>query len=210
MSLKVDLTGTRTLQAQILELQKIFPEEVKAMILEVALVDIETYAKTKVNIPVDTGRLRASIHTKYVKKPEPENKRTKAKMIEAQSEIGHSIQQSQTTYNYKDNEGNEFDGTLTEKADEFTVIVGTNVKYAKKINRTGGGGPNSNRSLNSKRNLGKYGKRQGPSLPKGWGMAFFDKAVANGKMALRNEMKNLANRLKDIAKDAAKNAGKKG
>ena len=74
MSLKIDLTGTRTLQAQIEQLQKIFPEEVKAMILEVALVDVETYAKDKANIPVDTGRLRASIHTKYIKKPEPENK----------------------------------------------------------------------------------------------------------------------------------------
>jgi hypothetical protein len=209
MSLKIDLTGTRTLQAQIEQLQKIFPEEVKAMILEVALVDVETYAKDKANIPVDTGRLRASIHTKYIKKPEPENKRTKAKLIAAQSEIGHSIEKTQMTYSYKDNEGNEFDGTLTAKPDEFSVIVGTNVKYAKKINRTGGGGPNANRSLNSKRNLNKYGKRQGPTLPKGWGEAFFDKAIANGKAALRNELKNLANRLKDIAKDAARKAGKK-
>lgn len=209
MSLKVDLTGTRTLFQQIEQLKKIFPEEVKAMILEVALVDVETYAKNKVNIPVDTGRLRASIHTKYIKKPEPENKRTKAKLISAQSESGQTIKNSQLTFNYRDNEGNEFDGTLSERPDEWTVIVGTNVKYAKKINRTGGGGPNANRSLNSKRNLGKYGKRQGPSLPKGWGINFFDKAIDNGKRALRNELKNLANRLKDIAKDASKKVGRK-
>lgn len=192
MTLKIDLTGTRTLQAQIEQLQKIFPEEVKAMILEVALVDVETYAKDKANIPVDTGRLRASIHTKYIKKPEPATNRTKQKLNAAQSEIGHTLEPSQMTYTYKDEDGNEFDGTLTAKPDEFSVIVGTNVKYAKKINRQGGGGENSRRGL-----------------PKGQGQAFFDKAIENGKQALRNELKNLSRRLSEMTKEALKKSGKK-
>jgi hypothetical protein len=194
MSLKVDLTGTRTLSAQIAELKKIFPEEIKAMILEVALVDIETYAKKEADIPVDTGRLRASIHTKYIKKPEPKTSTTQKKLIQAQSEINHSIDTSQLTYNYKDDEGNSFDGTLATKVnDDFEVVVGTNVKYAKKINRLGGGGVNSARGL-----------------PKGQGQHFFDKAINNGKLALRNELGNLAKRLDRIVDKAKKDAGKKG
>lgn len=170
--MKVSVSGFRELQSQLKQLQQRFPDEVKAMIFEVALVDVETYAKDETGIPVDTGRLRASIHTKYLRKPK--------KPINTGS-ADKSVDHSQMTYIYKDDEGNTFDGTLTPQPDEYSVIVGTNVKYAKKINRQGGGGANSRRKL-----------------PKGQGQAFFDKAINNGKIALRRELKQLAKRLHKI------------
>ena len=55
--------------AQIKQLLKEFPREVSKEIYNTALVDVESFMKTKTNIPVDTGRLRASIHTKRIGKP---------------------------------------------------------------------------------------------------------------------------------------------
>jgi hypothetical protein len=83
-----------------------------------------------------------------------------------------------------------FDGTLSESVDLDSVVVGTNVEYAKKINREGGGGPNS-----------RSGK------PKGTGQGHFDKAVAFGKIGLQKEMTNLAKRLEgEISRRAAEKA----
>jgi phage gpG-like protein len=82
---------------------------VKQVILEVSRVEVET--KAKYAVPVDTGRLRSSIHT---------------------MEAG-------TGFQYSDKQGNRYDGTLGTlrvKGDE--VAVGTNVEYAKDIHRRGG------------------------------------------------------------------------
>ena len=193
MSVIVSLQGAYKLRETIKNLKNMFPEEVRAMVLEVAYVDILTKAIDKEsNIPVDTGRLRSSYHVKYMKKPNPETSRTKAKL----AKIG-KLPESQMNYNYTakndDEEGESvktFDGTLSESVDLDSVIVGTNVEYAKKINREGGGGPNS-----------RSGK------PKGTGQGHFDKAVAFGKIGLQKEMTNLAKRLEgEISRRAAEKA----
>jgi phage gpG-like protein len=89
-------------------LQKELHEKMKAEVVKTALVDVETPAKQ--DCRVDTGRLRASIHTKYTDKK---------------------------THSYKDDEGESFDGTLKEGIKDtntiFKVVVGTNVEYASRI-----------------------------------------------------------------------------
>ena len=81
-------------------------KEIKKTTIEVALTEIETPAKQKCR--VDTGRLRASINTRYANK--------------------------NANYNYRDNENKSFDGSLDEKPDNtqtrFICIVGTNTEYA--------------------------------------------------------------------------------
>lgn len=193
MSIYVDLKGAYKLKETIKELSKMFPEEVRAMVLEVAYVDILTHAINKEsNIPVDTGRLRASYHVKYLKKPNPETSRTKAKI----AKLGN-LPESKLTHTYLAKENSDenansksFDGTLNEVVDLDSIVVGTNVEYAKKINREGGGGPNSR------------GEK-----PKGTGQGHFDKAIINGKIGLQREMTNLAKRLeREIARRAAEKA----
>ena len=101
------------MDSQLKRMLKDFPAEarrkVKGAIIETALTEVETPAKQ--NCRVDTGRLRSSIHTKY----------------------------SNVNANYKsrDEQGNQYDDTIPDKPkdtnNEYTVIVGTNVEYAKKI-----------------------------------------------------------------------------
>lgn len=204
MSLKVDLSGTRSLIHQIKEIEKMFPEEVNAVVLEVALVDVETYAKREVDIPVDSGRLRASIHTKFGKKPEPEVSKSKQRMQQKAARSENGMPQSQLNYSYYvptqtdengnvTSEGGTFDGTLKTPIGLDYVIVGTNVEYAQKINRVGGGGENSR-----------------SQLPKGTGQGFFDKAVKNGEIQLRKQMSNLVSRMDRMAKRAAEKAKRGG
>jgi hypothetical protein len=93
-------------------------------------VEIETVAKR--NVPVDSGRLRASIIT---------------------------VTRNATTFNYTDREGGSYDGMLrTVRARQGEVIVGTNVEYAEKIHERGGGGPNSGRSNGGQKKPKGYGK----------------------------------------------------
>jgi hypothetical protein len=86
-------------------------DQLKAETIETALVEIETVAKTRAR--VDTGRLRASIHTKY--------RNVKA------------------NHNYKDRQGKKFRGRVIARPkntkNKFTCIVGTDVAYARKIER---------------------------------------------------------------------------
>lgn len=166
MSISFQLQNTRAIQDLINQIAKEMPDEVASTILEVAHVDIETFAKKEADIPVDTGRLRASIHTKYTRKPS----------IGAAARL--PIPQTQERYTYTA-EGEAFDGTLQTPAGKLTVIVGTNVEYAKKINREGGGGKNSR-----------------SQLPKGTGQGFMDKAALNGQQALKRELQTLAARIK--------------
>ena len=161
MSVKMNLLNDKVLRDQLKQLQKKFPQEAREILVEVALVDVESYMK-KNDIPVDTGRLRASIHTKF--------------------KNGMSKQYTPESETYSDNEGNTFDGTLSGKLTIDSVIVGTNVEYAEKINRIGGGGENSKRTVG------------GMKRSKGYGKGFFDNAVKNGEMRLLAEMKNLINR----------------
>lgn len=166
MSVSVQLIGDKELQKQIKKLLIRFPEEVRQEVLEVALVDIESYAKgdTPRNvIPVDSGRLRASIHTKF-----------KSGMVKG-ARMG-----SET---YADKNGKSHDGSLGVAVDINTVVVGTNVKYAAKINREGGGGPNSGR------------KSGGTKRTKGYGRGFWTKAVANGRVQLRKRLADLVRKI---------------
>ncbi len=121
----------KAFQDQIEELMKKFPKEVSKEIYNTALVDVESYMKKETNIPVDTGRLRASIHTKRVGKP---------------------------THTYTDREGNSFNGTLTGNVSRDQVIVGTNVEYAEIMNKYGGGGDNSRRTSGGAKRPKGYGK----------------------------------------------------
>lgn len=74
--------------------------------------NIETSAKQ--DVPVDTGRLRSSIH------------------IES-NKVNRS-------FSYSDKDGNTFSGKLSVDPRPLEVYIGTNVEYAEKINRTGGKG----------------------------------------------------------------------
>ncbi len=65
--------------------------------------NIEGDAKESSDIPVDTGRLRASIHAEY---------------------------KDSTKYRYSDNEGRSFDGSLDVKPSDLQAYVGSNVQYA--------------------------------------------------------------------------------
>lgn len=169
--ISVDLKGDSKLREQLHILSGLMEDKVKAMILEVAFVDVETFAKKEV--PVDTGRLRASIHTKFKSKGD-------AKAL--------PLPESQQTFSYT-SEGETYNGTLREPIKELEVIVGTNVEYAKKINREGGGGPNSR-----------------SQLPKGTGQGYMDKAAANGRVALRREAQALVNQVERISEEARRKA----
>ena len=117
--------------AQIKQLLKEFPREVSKEIYNTALVDVESFMKTKTNIPVDTGRLRASIHTKRIGKP---------------------------NHQYTDREGNSYNGTITGQVSREQVIVGTNVEYAEYMNDRGGGGQFSRRTVKGAKRPKGYGK----------------------------------------------------
>lgn len=160
MSTKIEMKilGLDKLNKNLKEFSVKFPNEVRDIMLTVAKVDIESYAKTN-PIPVDTGRLRASIYTKWVKEQQ---------------------------HLYTDGQGNNFNGTLEEKVDLNTILVGTNVNYAPKINRNGGGGENSSRTSG------------GLKRPKGYGKGFMDNAYLNGKQSLKKELAQLANRVEKI------------
>lgn len=164
MSVKFEFKGDKELQKKLSELAKKMPEEAQKLILETAIIDIESFAKSN-TIPVDTGRLRASIHTKYVKSVNVANSSTHG------------------NYSYSDNKGNSYDGSLSESVDINSVVVGTNVVYASKINRIGGGGENSGRTSG------------GSKRPKGYGKNFFDKAVNNGKTMLLKRLQDLSKRV---------------
>jgi hypothetical protein len=94
-------------------------DEVKKTLIKSALVDVETVAKQILTAGghVDTGRLRASIHTEYL------------------GQTGHSYSASSVgaKTGAKAKQTN-FDGGLSAKpSHELEVIVGTNVEYARRI-----------------------------------------------------------------------------
>ena len=82
----------------------------QALVDEIRLTGFMIESDYKINVRVDTGRLRSSMHT------------------------AHS---DYTRHVYSDQKGQMFDGTLKSvpQPDRFTVYNGTNVEYAWKIER---------------------------------------------------------------------------
>jgi len=110
-SVRFDVKGVKELNKALSKIPAEAQPKVKKSILEIMRVEVET--KAKFAVPVDTGRLRSSIHT---------------------------IEEG-TGYNYTDSEGKRYDGTLsTLKVSKNEVAVGTNVNYAEKIHKKGGRG----------------------------------------------------------------------
>jgi hypothetical protein len=128
--IKFSILNINALREEMKKLNERIQEEVDETILAMSRVEIETVAKR--NVPVDSGRLRASIIT---------------------------VTRNTTTFNYTDREGGSYDGMLrTVRARQGEVIVGTNVEYAEKIHERGGGGPNSGRSSGGQKKPKGYGK----------------------------------------------------
>jgi len=80
---------------------------------ELVYVGLETERLSKEAVPVDTGRLKTSIH------------------VQTKQSGGHS---------YQDSAGNTFDGRMNVQLEDTDVAVGTNVNYAEKIHERGGRG----------------------------------------------------------------------
>lgn len=156
--IRTTFQNDKEMQAKLKKLIEKFPDDVRNINEIVARVSVETYIK-KNDIPIDTGRLRASITTKTIK---------------------------DQTHTYHDDEGNEYDGSLRTNIDENSVVVGTNVVYANKMNRLGGGGAGSKRT-------DLTGQKRGS----GYGQGFFDKGVKNGEIQLEKRLRKLINDLGD-------------
>lgn len=126
----VDLTNRIALENELKNLKKEIVNEVYEKFITMARVEIETVAKQ--NVPVDSGRLRASITT---------------------------LTKESNTYSYTDREGNSFDGRLKSvQPQAYDVIVGTNVEYAMKIHERGGGGEFAGRTSGGQKNPKGYGR----------------------------------------------------
>lgn len=88
------------------------PEEIQtAMIDELILTGLMIETNYKIAVPVVTSRLQTSIHTEHYRLK---------------------------SYNYTDNKGNTYNGSLNYDLKPTQVIVGTNVEYASKIEYKGG------------------------------------------------------------------------
>ena len=110
-TLRIDVKGVKELNKALSKIPVEAQPKVKKSMLEIMRVEVET--KAKFAVPVDTGRLRSSIHT---------------------TEEG-------TGYKYTDSEGKGYDGTLgTLKLSKNEVAVGTNVNYANFVHKKGGKG----------------------------------------------------------------------
>ncbi len=101
--IKINITGIKELNKQLKSLPVEYEKIVMDEINKSALIDFETQAKK--NAPVDTGRLRASIHV--------------------QKFAGE-------LFTYKDGNGKSYNGGFKEKQKKYEILVGTNVEYAKK------------------------------------------------------------------------------
>jgi phage gpG-like protein len=111
MKIRVTLKGKEELKAAFDRFKRETRDEIKREMIATALTDIETPAKMSLTVKkhVITGRLRASLHTAY---------------------------KGKESFNYTDDKGQSFNGTITEESiGENDVIVGTNVVYARKIER---------------------------------------------------------------------------
>lgn len=82
------------------------------IVLELRKSAVRIESEAKRNTPVDTGRLRSSIHSEYAGKE---------------------------GFHYSDKKGNGFNGGLSTRAQGLQILVGTNVEYAALIEYGGKG-----------------------------------------------------------------------
>jgi len=131
MNIKLNFKTSPELEKNLKTINEKILKEAKKIIIETALVDVESEAKNKLTAGghVVTGRLRASIHTEY----EGQNRFSyKAnEIVASKKKYKGKIKQSMKK--------TEFDGSLKVKPKEtntyFEVYVGTNVEYSQKIER---------------------------------------------------------------------------
>jgi hypothetical protein len=109
MSVKLELKADQLIK----DFDRLTGEVQQAMIDELRVTGFMIESAYKIGVPVDTGRLRSSIHTEH---------------------------SDQTSFSYSDSKGNTFNGSLGYKLERTQVIVGTNVEYANKIEYRGGTG----------------------------------------------------------------------
>ena len=107
MSLKLELKADQLIK----KFDSLTEEIQKAMIDELRVTGFMIESAYKIGVPVDTGRLRSSIHTEH---------------------------SDQTIFTYSDSKGNTFEGSLGYRLKPTQVVVGTNVEYAEKIEYMGG------------------------------------------------------------------------
>lgn len=107
MSVKLELKADQLVK----EFDRLTGEVQQAMIDELRVTGFMIESAYKIGVPVDTGRLRSSIHTEH---------------------------SNQTSFSYSDSKGNTYNGSLGYKLERTQVIVGTNVEYAEKIEYFGG------------------------------------------------------------------------
>lgn len=110
MKLDVNIKGLSKVLKNIKGKEKEILKVAKAALIESALIDIETVAKQKLTKDkhILTGRLRASIHTTF---------------------------KGKSPYGYLDMQGNAYRSNLNVKKTDMNVFVGTDVVYARKIER---------------------------------------------------------------------------
>ena len=120
-NLKVSVSGVEKVNARLKKVEEDIAEGVMRELKTIALVDIETVAKQRLTERkhVDTGRLRASIHTEY----------------NGEAEFNGVKGNTYSTPLPKKNQPGSLDGRLSDKAGPFEIFVGTNVEYAKKMER---------------------------------------------------------------------------
>ena len=128
----VNIKMSRRLTRNLRNLPDEIDKAVKSAMVNTALVKIETVAKQTLTQEkhVDTGRLRASIHTRY------------GDNIPVSSEYGarFRVGDSNKTYIYFDKgKKHQYNGTLKknpiDRSRRFQIFVGTNVEYAGYIER---------------------------------------------------------------------------
>ena len=108
MSVKLELKADQLIK----DFDRLTGEVQQAMIDELRVTGFMIESAYKIGVPVDTGRLRSSIHT------ETANKRA---------------------HSYSNNKGETFVSRFSfEKLQKTQVVVGTNVIYANKIEYQGG------------------------------------------------------------------------
>jgi ribosomal protein L13E len=107
MSVKLELKADQLIK----DFDRLTGEVQQAMIDELRVTGFMIESAYKIGVPVDTGRLRSSIHTEH---------------------------SDQTSFSYSDSKGNTFNGSLGFKLQPTQVVVGTNVVYANKIEYKGG------------------------------------------------------------------------
>lgn len=106
--MKVKISGIPNVKKNLDKYEKLILEASRKAMIKSAMVDIETGAKKKITQDghIDTGRLRASIHTSY---------------------------KGKENYSYSDNDGKSFDSSLDVRYKQYNVFVGTDVNYSQKI-----------------------------------------------------------------------------